>query len=284
MNYIEDIDENLVFGESYEAGYFIRLNINDSFQITDGINSSNNVRQDITDNLTYTDSVFAGKKITLNINENISYHDDFQAVKVVSILFEDSFNYSEQYSNNFNYIESLVDNMNFNAIFSTYAVSSGNITVDRNYDCWVVNKESNAFSRYTNYYFNSFCKLNDKYYGANESGIFELTGNSDNGDNIESKIVTGKIDVSNIGSLSYVRDVILYLKTDGTVRLNIKASDGKEETYRLTTTNNEVKSNRIVLSKGRKAVYWQFELTNDGVSSFELENTKVYRVITQRLS
>jgi len=84
--------------------------------------------------------------------------------------------------------------------------------------------------------------------------------------------------------MSYVRDVILYQKSDGTLRLNVKANDGKNETYRILNKSNDIISSRITLSKGRKAIFWQFELTNDEQTDFELEQMKVYRVITAQIT
>jgi len=46
-------------------------------------------------------------------------------------------------------------------------------------DTWILNPINGAHSRYTNYIFNSFFKYKDNHYGANNLGIFQLTGDID---------------------------------------------------------------------------------------------------------
>ena len=238
----------------------------------------------VSENFKYVNSVNGYNLTNTSITDNYSYTNEVDLKKIVSILIDDNFNYSNTVITNAQYLETISDNYQVNSFVNSYKEVDGELFVDDSLDCWVVNYESNAFSRYNNFNFNSFAELNQEYYGANESGIFKLGGIKDNELEIISKIVTGKIDVSGMGALSYVRDIIIYHTSDGTLRLNIKANDGKVENYRLLNPTDELVSSRILLSKGRKAVYWQFELTNDEQTDFTIEEMKIYRVVSGRLT
>ncbi len=151
------------------------------------------------------------------------------------------------------------------------------------YDCFVVNYENNAFSRYINFNFDSFGKLGDEYFALSEDGLFVLDGETDDGEDIKAKILTGEIDVSGLGVLSSVRDIFVYQSSNGTMTMNIYASDGDIETYQLFSPSERIDSSRIEdMSKGRNAVYWQFELTNDEQTKFEVDNFKLSRFIKSR--
>ncbi len=224
----------------------------------------------------------AAKKDTLS--ENFNYSDSVQVGKLISITIDDTYNYSNEVATIGDYLAKIAENYNVKTTVNAYKLVNGEIVLDETLDCWVVNFETNAFSRYSNYRFDSFTKFNDEYYGVNELGLFKLSGTTDNELEIKAKLLTGKIDVSGIGSSSYVRDIFLYHKSDGTLRLNVYANDGKKESYRLLNASEDIMSSKIVLSKGRKAIYWQFELTNDEQTDFELEQMKVYRLITGKIT
>ncbi len=238
----------------------------------------------LTQNFNIIDSLIGKNRTNAVVSENYSIQDTVNAGKLISIIIEDNYNISNTVSTNAEYLQKISENYNINSFISSYKEVNGSLELDETLDCWVVNYETNAFSRYSNFSFNSFAKLNDKYYGVNDLGLFRLEGNLDDTKEIQSRILTGKIDVSGLGSMSYVRDIILYQKSDGTLRLNVKANDGKVETYRILNQSDDIVSSRIVLSKGRKAIFWQFELTNDEQTDFELEQMKVYRVITAQIT
>ena len=66
------------------------------------------------------------------------------------------------------------------------------------YQTWVFTGADFKPSIYSGYNFNSYCKHGEKYYGINDEGIFELSGDSDNGGAIHTGV---KIGATNLGSL-----------------------------------------------------------------------------------
>lgn len=258
------------------------VTVNENFKY-----SNNNVfgfEETISQNFSFTNNVVSKNNTSVSVSENYSITNETTARKLMSIIIEDNFNISNNVNTISEYLATISENYQINSFLSNYKEVNGELELDDSLDCWVVNYETNAFSRYSNYYFDSFAKLGEEYYGVNNLGLYKLGGSLDDQKEIKSRILTGKIDVSGIGSLSYVRDVILYQKSDGSLRLNVKGNDGKTECYRLLNQSDDIMSSKIVLSKGRKAIYWQFELTNDEHTDFELEQIKIYRVITGKIT
>ncbi len=258
------------------------VTINETFSYSD--TDKNTLGVKVSEELSYDTTVSQSKGSFQSIQENISFTDNVTPSKLISIVIEDSFNFSNTVKSNADYLATISENLNVNAYVSTYKESNGEQIIDESADCWVVNYDTNAFSRYTRFSFNSFVKFNGKYYGSNNLGIYELTGDKDIDSEIPAKLVTGMIDFSGIGSLSYVRELFLYASTDGSIGLKVNTSDGVTENYRLLHKSNDIESNRIILSKGVKAVYWQFELSNDDMTNFNIEQFKVYRLVTTRLT
>ncbi len=238
----------------------------------------------VQENYSYNNTIKSPLKISESIQESYSYNTSLNVGKMIVLSFNDNYGYSNQVSTTADYLQSIADNYNIKTVVTTYKEVNGNLELDDSLDCWVVNYETNALSRYNNYVFDSFAHMNGNVYGVNELGIFKLGGNTDADKEIKSKVLTGSIDISGIGSQTYVRDMFLYHKSDGTLRLNVIANDGRVENYRLLNTSDETISSKLTLSKGRKAIYWQFELTNDDQTIFELEKIKVYRLVTGKIT
>jgi hypothetical protein len=154
--------------------------------------------------------------------------------------------------------------------------------MQKEFDCWVVNYENNAFSRYTNFNFNSFSQLDNEYYATSEDGLYILDGDDDDGEDIKAKILTGEMDLSGLGTLSYCRNAIVTQKSDGTLTLNIYAGDEDVENYQMFGPSEKKEPTKLVLSKGRQSTYWQFELTNDEQTKFEVDNIKIHKVVRAR--
>ena len=93
------------------------------------------------------------------------------------------------------------------------------------YHTWVFSGIDLKPSIYSNYNFNSYGEHEGKYYGANEDGIAELTGDTDNGDEIHSGL---KIGPTNLGSLLKKRLRSVYLgayNNDAKIKVEIGRKD-----------------------------------------------------------
>lgn len=256
--------------------------INENYSFNNTVSNALIIK--VIDSYNYSSNAIAPLRISEKLVDSYTYNTDSLVKKLIVLSFEDSFSYNNQNMTTADYLQSISENYQVKTVLNTYKEVNGNLELDDTLDCWVINYETNAVSRYSNYVFDSFTNFNGNVYGVNDLGLFKLGGKTDNSKDIKSKVLTGSIDISGLGSQTYVRDIFIYHKSDGTLRLNVIANDGKVENYRLINTSDETISSKLPLSKGRKAIYWQFELTNDDQTNFEIEKIKVYKLITGKIT
>lgn len=154
------------------------------------------------------------------------------------------------------------------------------------YAGWVLNTVNRAPSQYTNFPFDSFARFGDRYFAAGDGGIFELTGNTDDGARIDAFIRTG---LSNFGTgkMKRVPDVYVAYTSTGDLVLKVVTTSATgekvEDWYRMAAKNaNAVREGRFQPGRGLKSVYWQFELCNTGGDDFDLAELKLRPLILDR--
>lgn len=148
------------------------------------------------------------------------------------------------------------------------------------YRGYAMNLETEAVSTYSNYGFNSFAKIGDSYFAASSEGIFELTGDTDNGTAI-SAVATFKKD--NFDNSRESRVVGAYLSADleDDMRLSFTAN-GNEYVYEVPANGARgLVSRRIDTVKGERAIYWQASLTNVGGAYF---NVSALEILAKKLA
>ena len=157
---------------------------------------------------------------------------------------------------------------------------------DDTYFAWVCNTQTKAFTSYTNFPFNSFAQIGRRYFAAADDGIYELTGDSDDGQPIQARIRTG---LTNLGTGRMKRMPSLYLGYTATGVLVLKAvttsptGEKREDWYELRQqTAESTREGRIKLGKGLKSVFWGFELVNVDGAAFALDDLKLYPMLCDR--
>lgn len=152
---------------------------------------------------------------------------------------------------------------------------------DETYLGWVLNTESTGLTQYEQYPFNSLTRFGNRYLGAGEMGICELSGNTDNGQLIAAKLKTG---VTDFGSPMRKRIDRAYLgiTSEGDILLKVTSDKGVEDWYSLSPRTGDIHTERVKLGKGVKSRYWQFELTNSEGAHFELESLELVPIILSR--
>lgn len=155
-------------------------------------------------------------------------------------------------------------------------LSSNAIILTTDYEVLVLNVKNNALTNYVSYAYNSLCVFNGKNIGAKSSGIYELSGETDNGSAISWKIRTGKIDSQvNDKHAPKKRYAVLSYHPSGDLTLTVI---GEEEEYdydveSYTDTDN---SSRVKFGKGIRDKYLQFELKNKNGESIFLDKMKIF--------
>lgn len=140
----------------------------------------------------------------------------------------------------------------------------------------VLNTKTLGHTTYTNYNFNTIVKFNNKYYGCDKTqGIFELTGDTDNNEQIDSTITTGISDYL-IDEQKRVLDFYLNTRYDGSINIKTIADEVSEEVHTLDDSYKQgIHAERIKLSKGLRGKQWQINITNNNGSDFEIDKASI---------
>jgi hypothetical protein len=161
------------------------------------------------------------------------------------------------------------------------------------FDAWLVNPETGASRRYSNYAFTSFAQIAGRYYGAKADGIYLLEGDTDAGTAITASINPGR---QNFGSPMRKRMEAAYLTVGTTAVAAIAASTGamcltiaddQANSYDYETRRDDtvVQQQRIDVGRGLNGNYLSFRLTNVTGCAFELTTLELFGVeATRRLA
>lgn len=145
-----------------------------------------------------------------------------------------------------------------------------------------INLSSMAVTQYCEYDFNSFCKIGNKYFGASESGIFELTGDDDAGTDIDAffELIVSDWGISNV---KRIRTAYIGGEADGALKLTLKDDEDNLRVYTINLTSGSKQSSAKV-SIGRDGVgrYWQIRIDNTNGGYFAIDFIEVLAIILGR--
>lgn len=160
--------------------------------------------------------------------------------------------------------------------------SNGFVQPGASFSTIVMHTESMALSTYDNYNFNSFAKFNGVYLGANGSGIFALSGATDDGALINA---AARVGITDFGTSHLKRVDRMYVgyRTDGDMVLRVFTDETTSRDYLLTSTGKTgMHGNHVRIGKGLAARYWQFEIQNRFGSDFEMNMIEVKPTVLRR--
>lgn len=151
-------------------------------------------------------------------------------------------------------------------------ISNGNITT------WAMNTRTGAVSEYSNYEFNSFAQLGNKYLGASSSGLYELVGDDDAGTDIIATIKSGFAQFAGT-RFTMFKGIYLGVRGEGDYVLKLVTGEGQTTTYSVAA--RDMRSTRVHTGKGLRARYFAFELISDG-QDFDLDTIEFVPLVAQR--
>lgn len=158
---------------------------------------------------------------------------------------------------------------------SAYSLGAGNTLLpleDQAPQVWVVNTENLGSTRYENYGFNSFAKIDGRYYGAKSDGVYRLEGAADGPTPVQAMVSFGK---HGFGTAQLKMVTNAYLGASSTGQLFMKVVvEGQEYLYAARASSEELKVQRVDLGRGLRANYLEFELYNADGDDFELADVE----------
>ncbi len=142
----------------------------------------------------------------------------------------------------------------YTAVYDTIAM---NVTVElagEVYECYVLNTPKFQPSMYSGFNFNSYCVFENRAFGANDTGIYELTGTTDAGSTIHDGVILSETD---FGSPNNKRFRKGYLGISGTAPVMVfECEDGSRKVYSIDTKG------MVVASHEQKSKKWKLSIAD----------------------
>ena len=145
---------------------------------------------------------------------------------------------------------------------------------------WVMNTDGQRpLSEYTNYDFNSFCRVGDTFFAASDKGIFTLGGPDDAGEEIAAMVRTMVMDFGT-GRQKRVKSAYLGYTAARELVLKVRSvEDGQmmEQLFAARPMGADAPDTvRMEVGLGMRSRYWQFELVNVDGADFEVDTLELY--------
>lgn len=156
------------------------------------------------------------------------------------------------------------------------------------YSGWALNTANKAASEYTNYPFESLVAFNGRAFGAGEGGLYELTGETDDGEAIAAHLATGLLD---FGTIHQKRIPDMYYGITGAGRIALKVvhtSDNGERTEDWYLSDPDARTGtgpregHIDIGRGIKSRLLGFSLHNQAGGTLDLSAIALRRIILDR--
>lgn len=268
--------------DSNSLSYILGAIINETLGLEDNYSfpGAGYVKQ-ITESLSFNDNFLSMLKTKEIIQESMNLSDNNDLSKRIVLVLSENFNFSDDIISKQNAIVQVLEEFNFEDDLFFNLIKDNEIVYD--YDTWFMNYETKSFTRFTNFYFNSYLKMNGKYYIANDKGLFLVDGNKDDLKDISATIKTGLLRFGN-GIKARVDQAFLYAMNDGVMKIKVLGSDGLEYVYSTSQISNDETVKRVKFGKGRTLTYIQFELDNNGSTDFKIDDIKFTKQITSRIT
>ncbi len=147
-------------------------------------------------------------------------------------------------------------------------------------ETWAMNLETGGVTFYEGFDFNSYAKIGGRYYGCTDDGIYQLDGDTDNGEPIRAMVSFGK---QNFGTSALKRITNAYVGVSGQGRLFLKVlAEGREYTYAQRGYDEQLQVQRFDTGKGLRVNWLEFELYNADGEDFELASVEFAAVPLSR--
>ena len=137
-------------------------------------------------------------------------------------------------------------------------------------NCFVLNTETGALSKYTNFEFNSFCEFKGHNLAASPTGIYLLEGSDDDGTDIEASFSPGINDFESAQKKRMLNAYVMF-KGDGQCYLKVTGDDGIQYEYLLESIGERTRTVKAKIGKGLKGRSFETEICNIGGTDFDIQ-------------
>ncbi len=179
------------------------------------------------------------------IQESLTAADAVSIINRMGVSLNESLVLTETVSNKGTFYTAVYDTIALNV-----SVELGNEV----YECYVLNTPKFHPSMYSGFDFNSYCVFENRAFGANDTGIYELTGTTDAGSAIHTGAILSQTD---FGSANQKRFRKGYLGISGTSPVMVfECEDGSRKVYDINTKG------MVVASHEQKSKKWKLSVAD----------------------
>ena len=150
-------------------------------------------------------------------------------------------------------------------------VAHGEEVVVVSREAYAINLATGAVTEYKNFAFENVLRFGDRFFGVQNDGIYELTGDTDNGEPIIAKVRTFYTD---FGKTNIKRVPFVYVvgETGTDLQIGFTADKGVEYEYPVGLVSTQgVQTGRARAGLGVKGTYYNFSITNTEGQAFQID-------------
>lgn len=143
----------------------------------------------------------------------------------------------------------------------------------------IMNLQNKAVTQYSNFDFNSFCKIGDNFLAASDAGLFSLEGDNDNGADIDAEFELVTTDFG-IANLKRLRSIYVGGQADGDTALTVKDDEGNAREY-PNPLFKDGQQTGMKVSVGRNGIgrYWSIGVKNVDGADFSVDSIEVLPIV-----
>jgi len=140
------------------------------------------------------------------------------------------------------------------------------------------NLKNRATTQYTNFNFNSMVRFAGKTLGASSSGLFDLTGDDDNGVNIDAYFAPILTDFG-ISNPKRLRYVYLGFEASGDLTLSVTFDEKTPRSYTVNSTKTGQQRKRVSIGRDGQGRYLGVKFSNLNGCDFSIDSADVLLVV-----
>lgn len=148
--------------------------------------------------------------------------------------------------------------------------------------CLNINLSNFSVTQYCGFDFNSFCRIGDSYFGASDTGIYELIGDNDAGISIDAFF---ELIVSDWGlpAMKRIRTVYIGGESDGALKLTLKDDEDNSREYTVNLISGSKQSSaKIPVGRDGIGRYWQVRIDNKTGAYFAIDSIELLMIVLGR--
>ena len=220
-----------------------------------------------TDTMALAETAATKANFTSSLTDTVAFDDTPSLTLILTVTVADDIELNDTPAQQLLFSVIMQEGLQFSTLFTSPVVTS-----------WAMNVRNAAVTQYSNFQYNSFAKMGERYLGANDQGLWWMDGTLDGIRPVNSRITTGILQ-PNGNKLAGVQ--YAYLGMRGTGQFTVTVTDEAGSSYNYTLNAVDMETSRVVFGRGFRTRYFTFSLESNG-QDFDLDNIEFVTSDTSR--